>query len=55
MMALPFLRADVIADEFQTLHTAADDPRVAQHLQYMELHHLAAYYLDSLPSAGVDQ
>ena len=28
--------ADVIADEFQTLHTASDDPRVAQHLQYME-------------------
>jgi len=35
--ALPFLPADVIADEFQTLHTASDDPRVAQHLQYMEL------------------
>ena len=35
-MALPFLPADVIADEFQTLHTASDDPRLAQHLQYME-------------------
>ena len=35
-MTLPFLPADVIADEFQTLHTASDDPRVAQHLQYME-------------------
>jgi len=54
-MALPFLPADVIANEFQTLHTASDDLRVAQHLQYMELHHLAAYYLVSLPSAGADQ
>jgi len=35
-MALPFLPADVIADEFQTLHTASDDTRLAQHLQYME-------------------
>ena len=35
-MTLPFLPADVIADEFQTLHTASDDPRVAHHLQYME-------------------
>ena len=35
-MALPLLPADVIADEFQTLHTASDDPQVAQHLQYME-------------------
>jgi len=35
-MTLPFLPADVIADEFQTLHTASDDPWVAQHLQYME-------------------
>ena len=34
--ALPFLPADVIANEFQTLHTASNDPRVAQHLQYME-------------------
>jgi len=35
-MTLPFLPADFIADEFQTLHTASDDPRVAQHLLYME-------------------
>jgi len=35
-MALPFLPADVIADEYQTLHTASDDAQVAQHLQYME-------------------
>jgi len=35
-MALPFLFAEAIADEFQTLHTASDDPRVARHLQYME-------------------
>ena len=35
-MALPYLPADVIADEFQTLHTASDDAQVAQHLQYME-------------------
>jgi len=35
-IALPFLPANIIADEFQTLHTASDDPRVAQHLQYME-------------------
>ena len=35
-MALPFLPADIIADEFQTLHTASDDAQVAQHLQYME-------------------
>ena len=35
-MTLPFIPADVIADEFQTLHTASDDLRLAQHLQYME-------------------
>ena len=35
-MALPFLPADVIADEFHTLHTVSDDTRLAQHLQYME-------------------
>jgi len=35
-MALPLLPADAIADKFLTLQTAFDDPRVAQHLQYME-------------------
>ena len=31
-----FYLHDVTADEFQTLHTASDDWRVAQHLQCME-------------------
>ena len=36
MMALPFLPAEVIADQFRTLQTASDNPHVVQHLEYME-------------------
>jgi len=35
-MALPFLSAEVIADQFRTLQTVSDDPHVLQHLAYME-------------------
>ena len=35
-MALPFLPAEVIADQFRTLQTVSDDPHVLQHLAYME-------------------
>jgi len=35
-MALPFLPANVVADELQALETESEDLLVVQHLQYMQ-------------------